>query len=129
MANTNIIVIAGNLTRDPELRYTPAGTAVCNLGLANSQKFVGKDGQQNKRTTFVRVTCWEKQAETAAASLKKGDPVLIEGQLSMDSWTDNKTGEKRTTLEIRANRVQFLAPRHATSEHAEEGPGNVGPAF
>lgn len=112
MANTNIIVIAGNLTADPEMRYTPQGTAVCKLRIANSQKWTDTAGNAQKRVTYVDATAWEKQAESAGKSLRKGDPVLIEGELMMDEWEDKTTGQKRTKLEIRANRVQFLAPPH-----------------
>lgn len=108
--NTNVVVIAGNLTRDPEMRYTPQGTAVCNIGLANSQRWNDRDGNKQERRLFIRVTAWDKQAESAGLYLKKGDPVLVEGELSMEEWDDPKSGEKRSQIVVRASRVQFLKP-------------------
>jgi single-strand DNA-binding protein len=107
--NTNLVVLAGNLTRDPELRYTPGGAAVCTLGIANNETWRDKNDQLQKRTTFVDIVCWERTAENVAKFLKKGAPVLVEGSLQLDQWED-KNGDKRSTLKIRANRVQFVAP-------------------
>lgn len=106
--DVNRVFLAGRLTRDPELKYTPSGTAVCRLGLASSRFFKGKDGEKREETTFVDVTVWEKTAEYCGQRLRKGRPVLVEGRLRSDSWEDKSTGQKRTRIEIQAQRIQEL---------------------
>ena len=97
----------GNLTRDPEIRYTPKGSAVSDLGLAINRKY--KQGEQSKEeVTFVDVTVWAKQAELAAQYLAKGRTVFVEGRLEMDSWQDKNTGEKRNKLKVVAETLQFI---------------------
>ena len=97
----------GNLTRDPEIRYTPKGSAVSDLGLAINRKY--KQGEQWKEeVTFVDVTVWAKQAELAAQYLAKGRTVFVEGRLEMDSWQDKNTGEKRNKLKVVAETLQFI---------------------
>lgn len=107
MADLNRVILAGNLTRDPELRYTPGGMAVCNLGLAVNRVYNDKQGQKQKDTCFLRVVVWGKQGETCGSYLKKGRPVLVEGRLQSRSW-EGKDGQKQNTIEIVADRVQFL---------------------
>jgi len=108
MPNINTVILAGRLTRDPELRYTPAGTAVCRLGLAATRYFKGRDGEKKEETLFVDVTVWEKTAEYCGQRLKQGRPVLVEGQLRLNSWEDKATGQKRSKIEIHGVRVQEL---------------------
>ena len=108
MPNVNHVMLAGRLTRDPELRYTPAGVAVCKMGLAVSRFFKGKDGEKKEETTFIDVTVWEKTAEYCGQNLRQGRPILVEGQLRSNSWEDKTTGEKRSKIEIHAMRVQQL---------------------
>lgn len=107
MASCNKVFLIGNLTRDPELRYTPAGTPVANLGLATSRKYKSKEGENREETCFVTLVAWGRQAELAAEYLKKGSPIFVEGRLVYRSWeTSNK--EKRNTLEVTIERLQFL---------------------
>ena len=106
MASFNRVILIGNLTKDPELRYTPSGTAVANLRLAVNSFFKGQDGQRKEETCFVTVVVWSKQAETCNQYLKKGRPVLVEGRLIYRSW--EAEGKTRSLLEVRADRVQFL---------------------
>lgn len=108
MANFNKVLLMGNLTRDPELRYTPQGTAVVNLRLAVNRTFRDNRTQElRKETCFVTVVVWNKQAESCNQYLHKGRPVFIEGRLQSRSWEDN-SGQKRNVIEVRAERVQFI---------------------
>ena len=107
----NKITIVGNLGKDPELRYTPAGDAVCSFTLATNTKHGG-----NENTTWFKVTLWRKTAEAAAKYLTKGQPVYIEGRLSIEEWTD-KEGKNRYTLDVQATEMQFIGQK----EKAEEG--------
>lgn len=109
MANVNKVFLIGNLTKDPELRYTPQGTAVVNLRIAVNRRFRDKNQELKEETCFLTVVVWDKQAETCNQYLHKGSPVFIEGRLQSRSWEDN-AGQKRSALEVRAERVQFLGP-------------------
>jgi single-strand DNA-binding protein len=111
MANLNRVLLIGNLTRDPELRYTPKGTAVTDFGLAVSRIYSGEDGEKKEETTFVDVTLWARQAEIAGQYLKKGRPVFIEGRLQLDTWDDKQTGQKRSRLRVVGENLQLLGSR------------------
>jgi single-strand DNA-binding protein len=111
MASVNKVFLIGNLTRDPELRYTPNGAAVTDLGLAVNRVYNTKDGDRREETLFIDVTVWNRQAENCCQYLRKGRPVHVEGFLKMDSWDDKTTGEKRTKIKVEADRVQFLDSR------------------
>src|SRR6516165_2392329 len=111
MANLNRVLLIGNLTRDPEVRYTPKGTAVADIGLAVNRVYSAEDGEKKEETTFVDVTLWGRQAEVAGQYLKKGRPVFIEGRLQLDSWDDKQTGQKRSRLRVIAENLQFLGSR------------------
>jgi single-strand DNA-binding protein len=111
MANLNRVLLIGNLTRDPELRYTPKGTAVTEIGLAVNRIYSGEDGEKKEETTFVDVTLWARQAEIAGQYLKKGRPVFIEGRLQLDTWDDKQTGQKRSRLRVVAENLQLLGSR------------------
>ena len=111
MANLNRVLLIGNLTRDPELRYTPKGTAVTEIGLAVNRIYSGEDGEKKEETTFVGVTLWARQAEIAGQYLKKGRPVFIEGRLQLDTWDDKQTGQKRSRLRVVAENLQLLGSR------------------
>ena len=112
MASVNRVILVGNLTRDPEVRYIPSGSAVCELGLAVNRSWFDKQSNQRKEeTTFVDVTLWGRTAELAGEYLSKGRPVLIEGRLQMDSWEDKQTGQKRSKLKVVADNMQFLGGR------------------
>ena len=104
----NKIIIVGNLGRDPELRYTPQGSAVCNLSVATSEKRRDKSGEMQDVTTWFRVTLWEKKAEAAAKYLTKGSSVYVEGRVRVEEWTD-RDGKNRYTLEVHGTDMQFLS--------------------
>lgn len=106
MANMNRVFLAGNLTRDPEVRYIPSGKAVADLHMAINRKYKTAAGENKEDTCFVGVVVWGRQAETAGEYLKKGSGVLIEGSLRYDQWETN--GEKRNRLRVTADRIQFL---------------------
>ena len=106
MANYNKVILVGNLTADPELRYTPQGTAVCDLRLAINRIYT-VNGERREDTVFVDVVVWDKTAENCEQFLHKGSPILVEGRLQMDEW-QGKDGQKRSKLRIRADRLQFL---------------------
>lgn len=116
MANFNKVMLIGNLTKDPELRYTPQGTAVVNLRLAVNRKFRSNKSQELKEETcFVTAVVWDKQAEACNQYLHKGSPIFVEGRLQSRSWEDN-AGQKRSVIEVRAERVQFLGTAPAKQE-------------
>jgi single-strand DNA-binding protein len=111
MANLNKVLLLGNVTRDPEVRYTPKGSAVCDLGIAVNRAYTTDSGEKRKEVTFVDVTLWGRTAEVASEYLKKGRPVFIEGRLQMDTWDDKQTGQKRTRLRVVAENMQLLGGR------------------
>ena len=108
MASFNKVILMGNLTRDPELKQAPSGAKVADLGLAVSETWRDKNGQPKEVTCFVDVVVWDKLAELCQQYLVKGRPVLVEGRLQMDEWTDKQTNEKRSKLRVRADTVKFL---------------------
>ena len=107
MASYNKVLLMGNLTRDPELKYTTNGTAVCDLGLACNEKFKNKAGEEVDQTVFVDVVVWGRPAENVNEYMSKGSSVFVEGKLQLDQW-ENESGEKRSKMRVRADRVQFL---------------------
>jgi len=108
MANLNKVMLIGNLTRDPELRYTPKGTAVADIGLAINRVWSNEAGERQEETTFVDVTLWGRQAELAEKYLSKGRGAYIEGRLQLDTWDDKETGKKRSKLKVVGENLQFL---------------------
>lgn len=104
----NKIIVVGNLGRDPELRYTPQGTAVCDFSIATNEKKRDKSGEMQDVTTWFKVTTWNKQAEVASKYLSKGKSVYIEGRLRLEEYTDRE-GKNRFSLEINASDIQFLS--------------------
>ncbi len=111
MANFNKVMLMGNLTRDPEVRYTPKGTAVAEIGLAINRYFSGDNGEKREETTFVDVTLWGRTAEIAGEYLKKGRPVFIEGRLQLDTWDDKTSGQKRSKLKVVGEGMQLIGSR------------------
>ena len=107
MASFNKVLLVGNLTKDPEMRYTPQGTAVVNLRLAVNRKFKDRNQELKEEVCFITVVAWDKQAEATNQYLHKGSQVLIEGRLQSRSWEDTN-GQKRSVIEVRAERLQFL---------------------
>jgi single-strand DNA-binding protein len=122
MASLNRVLLIGNLTKDPELRYTPQGVAVVNLRLAVNRRFRDRNQEWKEETCFITAVVWNKQAEACNQYLHKGSPVFIEGRLQSRSWEDN-SGQKRNTIEVRAERVQFLGPLPSKAESLPEAEG------
>ncbi|MCM8537934.1 MAG: single-stranded DNA-binding protein [Lentisphaeraceae bacterium] len=108
MASFNKVLLMGNLTRDPELRYTGSGAAVCGLGLAVNRSYKTQSGEVKDDTCFVDVTVWGKQGESCNNYLRKGAPVFVEGVLRLESWTDKNTGQNRSRHSVSAESVRFL---------------------
>jgi single-strand DNA-binding protein len=132
MSALNRVYLLGNLTRDPDVRYTPKGTAVTDMAMAINEVYRAQDGQEREEVTYVDVVAWGRQAETCGQFLTKGSPVLVEGRLQLDKWED-KDGQKKSRLRVRADRVQFLgrprtadgresAPPHSAGERAHYAP-------
>ena len=115
----NKIIIVGNLGRDPELRYTPQGSAVCNFSVATSEKKRDKAGELQEVTTWFRVTLWNKQAENASKYLTKGSPVYVEGRLRIEEWTD-RDGKNRSTLEVNATEMQFIGSGRGADDFSSD---------
>lgn len=109
MANLNKVFLMGNLTADPELRYTPSGASVCTLRMAVNRRYTTRQGENRDETLFIDVTVWGKQAEACSQYLSKGRPLFVEGRLRQDTWTTND-GQKRSKIKAVAERVQFLGP-------------------
>ncbi len=118
MVGLNKVFLMGNLTRDPDLRYTPSGTAVVTIGLAVNREYRDKNGEVQKEVCYIDVDAWARQAELCAEHLRKGSPVHVEGRLQYDTW-ESSVGEKRSKHKVRADRVQFLG-RSMRDGHSEE---------
>ncbi len=131
MSSFNKVMIMGNLTRDPEVRYTPKGTAVTDIGLAINRYYSGDNGEKQEETTFVDVTLWGRTAEIAGQYLKKGRPVFIEGRLQMDTWQDKATGQNRSRLKIVGEGMQLIGGREGggggSQNYGDSGDGYSSP--
>lgn len=126
MAGFNRVILIGNLTRDPELRYTPQGTAVADLRLAVTT-VRGRSGSERKEETlFIDCTVWDRQAETCSEYLSKGRPVLVEGRLIEDQWQDKETGERRSRIKVYVQNVQFLGSRDGSGASGRFDSGTSG---
>ena len=122
MANFNKVILMGNLTRDPELRYTPKGTAVARIGLACNRKWKSETGEMKEEVTFVDVDAFGKTAETIGQYLKKGRPILIEGRLRYETWEDKQTKQKKSKLGVVMETFQFLDSGGGRGGDASEAP-------
>ena|SRR6516165_5844549 len=122
--NLNKVMIAGNLTRDPELRYTPKGTAVAELGLAINRVFSDDQGVKKEDATFVDVTLWGRTAEIARQYLHKGSPVFIEGRLQLDTWEGKESGQKRSRLRVVGENMHLLGSKGDTAAATRESEGH-----
>src|ERR1700716_267719 len=111
MASFNKVILLGNLTRDPEVRYTPKGSAVCDLVIAVNRVYTLDNGEKREEVTYVDVTLWSRLAEIAGEYLKKGRPVFIEGRLQLDTWDDKQSGQKRSKLKVVGEGLQLLGSR------------------
>lgn len=126
MASLNKVLLMGNLTKDPELRYTPSGSAVTDFGLAINRTYIS-NGEKKEDTCFVDINVWGKQAESVSKYLQKGSPAFIEGRLQFDQWEDKESGKKRSRLRVVAERVQFLGgPKGGGSYDDKDAVGNSG---
>lgn len=126
MASYNRVILMGNLTRDPQVRYTPSQTAVTDLGLAINRVWFDKvSNQKREDVTFVDVTCWGRQAEVAGEYLTKGQPVLIEGRLQLDQWEDRDSGQKRSKLKVVCENLRMLGGR-SEGQGQSRGPSGGG---
>lgn len=128
MANFNKVILAGNLTRDPELRYTPKGTAVAKLGLAINRNWTTETGEKREEVTFIDVDAFGRQAETIGQYLKKGRPILVEGRLKLDQWDDKQTGQKKSKLGVILENFQFLDSGNRSESGAPAAPAPARPA-
>lgn len=127
MASLNKVMLIGNLTRDPEVRFTPKGSAVSDLGIAVNRTYVTDSGEKMQETTYVDVVVWSRLAELAGQYLHKGSPVFIEGRLQMDTWEDKATGQKRSKIRVVADNLQFLGRREGGEDGGPPmGGGNGG---
>ena len=122
MANFNKVILAGNLTRDPELRYTPKGTAIASFGLAINRKWKSETGEAKEEVTFVDVEAWDRQAEVVAQYFKKGRPILVEGRLKLDQWEDKNTHQKQSKLKVRLESFSFIDTKGADGGVPSEAP-------
>jgi single-strand DNA-binding protein len=111
MASFNKVILLGNLTRDPEVRYTPKGSAVCDLGIAVNRQYTLDNGEKREEVTYVDVVLWARLAEIAGEYLRKGRPVFIEGRLQLDTWDDKQSGQKRSKLRVIGETMQLLGSR------------------
>ena len=137
MASFNKVILLGNLTRDPELKYTPKGTAVARLGLAVNRKWKNEAGEEKEEVTFIDADAFGKQAETLGQYLKKGSPLFIEGRLKLDQWDDKQTGQKVSKLRVVLESFQFLGtggkqdgqqPQRAAAPRTTAPAANTDPA-
>jgi single-strand DNA-binding protein len=122
MASFNKVILMGNLTRDPEMRFTPKGTAIARLGLAVNRTWRTETGEQKEEVTFVDIDAYGKQAETISHYLKKGNPILIEGRLRLHTWEDKQTNQKQSKLRVDLENFRFVGP----AQNREAGGPEVG---
>ncbi|HEU5122753.1 MAG TPA: single-stranded DNA-binding protein [Verrucomicrobiae bacterium] len=129
MASFNKVILVGNLTRDPELRYTPKGTAIAKIGVAVNRVWTNEAGEKKEEVTFVDVDVFGRTAENVGQYMRKGRPILIEGRLRLDQWDDKQTGQKKSRLGVVAETVQFLGSASGGGEGggASEAPRRSAP--
>jgi len=132
MTAVNQVILAGNLTKDPELKTIPSGKTVAEMRLAITERFKSGSGENVEKTCYIDIETWDRQAENCGKYLKKGSPILVEGKLQMDEWED-KEGNKRSRIRVRARNIQFLstrrgdaAPAGKTGADTDAGPQDVG---
>ena len=126
MPSLNKVMLMGNLTRDPELRYTPKGQAVTDIGLAMNRKYKTAENEMREEVTFVDVTFWGKAAEIICQWMKKGRPFYVEGRLQMDSWDDKQSGKKMYKMRVIGDEFQFLGGKDSAGGGSGGGSGGDG---
>lgn len=119
MASFNKVIVAGNLTRDPELRYTPNGKAIAKFALAVNRNWTSETGEKKEEVTFIDIDAFGRQAEVISQFLKKGRPLLVEGRLKLDQWDDKQTGQKRSRLGVVLESFSFLDSGRSGGEGGE----------
>lgn len=125
MANLNRVLLIGNLTRDPELRVTPKGTAICSFGLAISRTYKDDAGQTHEEATFIDIEAWGKSGELIAKYVTKGRPLFVEGRLKLEQWEDKTTQQKRSKLKVVLENFQFLGGRDGAGASPGEDAGRA----
>src|SRR5664279_5697456 len=128
MANFNKVILMGNLTRDPELRYTPKGTAVARITLAVNRTWKSESGESKEEVSFVDVDVWGRQAEVIGQYMKKGRPLLVEGRLKQDTWEDKNTKQKQSKLKVVLESFSFIDSNRGDGGGAPEAPRASRPA-
>ena len=128
MANFNKVYLMGNLTRDPEMRVTPKGTAICQFGLAISRSWKDESGQTREETAFIDIEAWGKRGEVISKYVTKGRPLFVEGYLKFDQWEDKASGQKRSKLKVVLENFQFIGSRDGAPAPADEAPSAPAPA-
>jgi single-strand DNA-binding protein len=128
MANLNKVMLIGNLTRDPELRVTPKGTAICTFSLAVNRKFRDESGADREEVTYVDIEAWGKSGENISKYCTKGRPLFVEGRLRLDQWEDKNTKEKRSRMKVVCENFQFLGSGRGDGAAAGAGPAAEGGA-
>jgi single-strand DNA-binding protein len=123
MANLNRVQLIGNVTRDPELRYTPKGTPVTEIGVVINRFYTAADGQKQQEVTFVEVELWARLAEVAAQYLKKGRSVFVEGRLRLNTWDDKQTGQKRSRMIVVGENLQLFPDRTGIDSGSSQAGG------
>ena len=126
MAFLNKVFLLGNLTREPELRTTPKGTAVAQFGIAVNRQYKDESGATREEVTFVDIEAWGKQGELVAKFLHKGSQAMIEGRLKLDQWEDKQNGQKRSKLRVVLDNVQFLGSKPAAGDGRKDAPAPAG---
>jgi single-strand DNA-binding protein len=126
MASFNKVILAGNLTRDPELRYTPKGMAVVKLGMAVNRTWKSESGENKEEVTFVDVDVWGRQAEVIAQYMRKGRPLLVEGRLKLDTWEDKNTHQKQSKLKVVLESFSFIDSKGGDGGGGASGGGMSG---
>ncbi|MFZ4598473.1 MAG: single-stranded DNA-binding protein [Terrimicrobiaceae bacterium] len=123
MASVNRVTLIGNVTRDPEVKFTPKGSAVTDIGLAINRNYTLDNGEKREEVTFVDVTFWGRQAETIGEYVKKGRSIYVEGRLQLDTWDDKQSGQKRSKLRVVGENFQFLGNRAGGAAGSDEESG------
>lgn len=126
MASLNKVMLIGNLTRDPEIRYTPKGQAVTDIGLAVNRVYSTESGEKREEVTFIDITLWGRTAEVVHQYCKKGRPLFVEGRLQLDTWDDKQTGQKRSKLKVIGDAIQLLGSREGGGEGGAPGASQSG---
>jgi single-strand DNA-binding protein len=128
MNGYNKVILIGNLTRDPEVRYTPKGLAVAQTALAINRKWKAADGEEKEDVTFVEFTAFGRQAEVLGQYKKKGEPLMVDGRLQLEQWDDKQTGQKRSKLKVVVESILFLSSGDRSEQQAEGSPRRAAPA-